>query len=823
MTTPLKKLKSAPQVAPQVTPQVANNADIIDDWSDTTLTKTGAQQGSNPGGYYHNADTGADYYLKFTAEDIARNEVLAGQLYRLAGVEVPELSLVRTRDGLAVASRIIEGVTAQPARLAAGGVAGAEDALAIDAWLANWDVTGLSYDNLLVTGNRAVRIDVGGALRYRAQGGQKGAAFGPRVTELDSLRDPATNRQSAALFAHTTEEQIEAGVRRILAIPDSALARTVELYGPTDNAARADLLATLRARRADLAARYPNAGRAPTAAPSHPSGRLTEADLQQIAASRVNGYAIPRDKDAIEDQQILLSHYTAPDGSPYTRAWLKLRPNETTRLASETATALVDTHQLADELQSFLRGVGAQAKKGEAYRATDLARWTQIEERISATMNVIRDNRASMDVTTDTEATAYIADLISLRSELRGQYKTLTVGEPAVAFPRLLDTTRYAKVFNKPGAPGAIPWNKLPGWDYNLAMLERSFETMTTGTDAIWTAGEVLGADIEGASVKLVTAAEGNGLATRGLMQIDVAGADAAAAEKALATLERLQVNAAVPDAADTKELWLNKQAWAKVVTDQTERDAWQRLDDITDQTERVAAKERAVSRLIGRDVTTAPEYAAMRRGAFDHGRLNMERADFDPDAWAAFSQEHLLYHNPTGLSWGASFNMWDNLKPIFEGGGQLTTALDRARRGLPQATTSAASDLSGGGGSYVFTRIANTRRYSPESTAGVWWRPTLLKRLDAISYPSDNFGNTTLATQARDRATNLKTLAQYAEKGRNETIFKDGLSFFEDLERLVFPSENEAQRAITDLRAMGYTTWPDGRALEDVITWTKR
>jgi hypothetical protein len=42
------------------------------------------------------------------------------------------------------------------------------DAFAVDAWLANWDVAGLNYDNTVLVQGRAVRIDVGGSLRYRA-------------------------------------------------------------------------------------------------------------------------------------------------------------------------------------------------------------------------------------------------------------------------------------------------------------------------------------------------------------------------------------------------------------------------------------------------------------------------------------------------------------------------------------------------------------------------------------------------------------------------------------------------------------------------------
>ena len=39
----------------------------------------------------------------------------------------------------------------------------------VDAWLGNWDVAGLSFDNLLVKDGKGYRIDVGGSLRYLSE------------------------------------------------------------------------------------------------------------------------------------------------------------------------------------------------------------------------------------------------------------------------------------------------------------------------------------------------------------------------------------------------------------------------------------------------------------------------------------------------------------------------------------------------------------------------------------------------------------------------------------------------------------------------------
>ncbi|HWL71015.1 MAG TPA: hypothetical protein VNS22_21925 [Geminicoccus sp.] len=70
---------------------------------------------------------------------------------------------------------------------------------AVDAWLANWGMIGLSNDNLQIgPDGKAVRVDVGGSLEYRPQGAKK--VFGHEVAELASLRDPKVNAQAAAVF-----------------------------------------------------------------------------------------------------------------------------------------------------------------------------------------------------------------------------------------------------------------------------------------------------------------------------------------------------------------------------------------------------------------------------------------------------------------------------------------------------------------------------------------------------------------------------------------------------------------------------------------------
>lgn len=222
-------------------------------------TQVGPQKGSNPGGLYEDA-YGKKWYIKFPAsEDHAKNELLAAKLYKMAGVAAPRLKLV-TKDGkVGIASAYVDGLT-QGSGAALAKAPGARAGFGADAWLANWDSVGLNNDNLLLgpDGN-AVRIDVGGSLLYRAQGGPKGAAFGDSVTEADSLRDPKTNPKTAAVFGGMSPQELRDSVVRVLAIPDDAIKAAVDKFGPGDQAEKDALVAKLIARRQDLAKRFPDA------------------------------------------------------------------------------------------------------------------------------------------------------------------------------------------------------------------------------------------------------------------------------------------------------------------------------------------------------------------------------------------------------------------------------------------------------------------------------------------------------------------------------------------------------------------------------------
>lgn len=247
---------SGAPASPTPKPAAAAHAGVesMDSWQ-----QTGPQGGSNPGGKFKD-ENGVEWYCKFPGDDdVAKSEVLAAKLYAALGISGQDAKLITKGGKIGIASRWQTVAKAgSPADLSK--VDGVHAGFGADAWLGNWDVVGLGYDNLQVGADgKAMRVDAGGSLTYRAQGGKK--AFGTTVSEIDSLRDAKINPQAAAVFGNMTQADITASVAKVLKMPDASIKNLVELYGPGDAANKKALADVLIARKADLAAKFPKAAK----------------------------------------------------------------------------------------------------------------------------------------------------------------------------------------------------------------------------------------------------------------------------------------------------------------------------------------------------------------------------------------------------------------------------------------------------------------------------------------------------------------------------------------------------------------------------------
>lgn len=152
--------------------------------------KVGEPTGSNISGVsgrWRGSDGVERYVKEYDNEGQAFSELIANEIYRRLGINVPTSRISISPDGsVVIVNDIVEGVPFNKwIEEVYDGVTGKDQDVArevlkgivADAWLANWDTVGLNLDNIIVTKDfKVYRIDQGGALIHRAQGEQKSRA-----------------------------------------------------------------------------------------------------------------------------------------------------------------------------------------------------------------------------------------------------------------------------------------------------------------------------------------------------------------------------------------------------------------------------------------------------------------------------------------------------------------------------------------------------------------------------------------------------------------------------------------------------------------------
>ena len=207
----LKKLKAQAK-PPAAKPEPTFKTTPVKVMNGKKWKKVGDKAGSNEGGFFE-TPAGVKYYVKVGDETHLREELAAHRLYKAAGIRVPTVQLVQIGDRIGIASKVVDAKAVGKDVLAK--LKDVQNAFVVDAWLANWDVVGLSLDNIMVSGSKAWRIDVGGALRFRAQGKPKGSLFGSTVSEIQSLRNSNQNAQAAAVFEGITNSDLVAQIKKL--------------------------------------------------------------------------------------------------------------------------------------------------------------------------------------------------------------------------------------------------------------------------------------------------------------------------------------------------------------------------------------------------------------------------------------------------------------------------------------------------------------------------------------------------------------------------------------------------------------------------------
>lgn len=230
-----------------------------------SMMKTGGKPGgSNPGALYVDKN-GQQWLVKGsnaalsqdakTIEDRSKNEVLAAKLMLAAGVGAPEMKLVdlegQYNGGLGVASKWVDGLK-KLSTTSASDLGAARTDFAVHAWLANYDALGMGLDNTMIKDGKAINIDTGGALLFRAQGAKKdlaahGGVLDPSAPEFESMRN--TTSEQKAVYGKMTSSDLLNSAEKLATISDDTIKSLVKTYGPGDEAFRNKLAQNLIDRK----------------------------------------------------------------------------------------------------------------------------------------------------------------------------------------------------------------------------------------------------------------------------------------------------------------------------------------------------------------------------------------------------------------------------------------------------------------------------------------------------------------------------------------------------------------------------------------------
>lgn len=177
------------------------------------------QLGGSTGAKLVQDEQGRKWVMKTgPSKDALVNESMADEAYRRLGMTVPEGGLhVGPNGEVTKFTKFIEGGKTlgewekgkTPEQIAEVHDEIRRGFLA-DAMMGNWDVVGMSKDNIMVgPDGKVYRVDNGGALAYRAQGAKKPEAqFTDKVQELGTMLDHSKNPSTAAMFAGLTPTQM---------------------------------------------------------------------------------------------------------------------------------------------------------------------------------------------------------------------------------------------------------------------------------------------------------------------------------------------------------------------------------------------------------------------------------------------------------------------------------------------------------------------------------------------------------------------------------------------------------------------------------------
>ena len=240
---------------------------------------------------------------------------------------------------------------------------------------------------------------------------------------------------------------------------------------------------------------------------------------------------------------------------------------------------------------------------------------------------------------------------------------------------------------------------------------------------------------------------------------------------------------------------------------------------------ERVKALRQYWSDKLGiKDVTQIPGYdpngkysimSSAWKNRKEAGYRHQLRFDITDEQVKRELGDYGLFHRLTNGSDIASV-----LDEVLDHNGALISTVEKMRVGIPVGGMSPSSDMGTGGASYFFTRFRKLPGVGYErGDTGFYFKPHLLRRMDAITYDGDKYGRVTGNHVRQHRKVGISEYKSIAsQKSSDETIFKNEVTLLDNLQYVTVSSETAKKKVLNVFKKHGVTRLPDGRQVKDIV-----
>jgi SPP1 gp7 family putative phage head morphogenesis protein len=738
--------------------------------------------------------------------DHIREEFAADQAYRAAGFNVPKAVLIETQAGPVKLAEYIEGQTLDvflakaPAEAQKTVLEQIRKGFVMDATLANYDVVGLSLDNVLVDAKGlAWRIDNGGALRFRAQGAAKTSAqWTGTVTELETMRNASINPAAARVFAPVTESEIEEQIRDLLTKKDAILAAVP----PATREMMERRFASLVDRIETL---------------------VNEKLAADVRKSGVSGIRLVGDRDELEDVQLLIWTEKDAQGNPITMAKVKL-----TERGAEKVMA-----QIRDSIPKTTRKAAGPGPLPQ----DDF--WTPILNAAKTVNTHLADGKFNVATLNALEAAKKKLAAMPAPTKALQEMKS-AYGKMIQQIENSVQTKTATPKFEQfipapektPRAPKTAGRYKVS--EENLTWDAKTFAngeaTRTAGkvklTDDVKHAGYVV--DMGETNVRFIPfrGVDGNPMgnyqALFGQMEIQITGeATRQNVQRVIDTMKELGLNPTKASPDYLEAVWLRKTLQMRI--DRVPPPVQARIREIMEldgipDAQRVKDLRQIARDTLGIDPPTDPKWWTPTPNASGKGWGRTYRWDLPPDLIEKELKDYTLHHSTAA-------RIPDLVESLLEQGGDFTSTAERLRKGVVKLTgMSPSTDLKKGGATHLYTRIKG--RNSALKEQGFVFKVRNLARQDAFSFDSDWYGGVDNFFRTEQiynaRAKTVADLKRHAAGSSNETLFKWELNLLDDVEAIVVATDSDRKAVIAAFKKRGIVKFPDGRAVEQVVRTPK-